>query len=91
LEQQQRQSAQAAQITNQQVQQAQKQQDKVQQEVRIQDAPGPAQTGVVPAAGAPAAPANTDNRIQDAPGPAQTLPPLAAPSQPPTQPNPPPG
>ncbi len=75
LEQQKQESAQAAQVTNRQVQQAQKQKDNVQQEVRIQDAPGPVQTGVVPAAGAPVAPVNSDSRIQDAPGPAQTLPP----------------
>ena len=74
LKQQQQQSAQAAQITNQQVQKAQQQQDSVQKEVRIQDAPGPAQTGVVPASGPPVVPSNTDQRIQDAPGPAQTLP-----------------
>jgi hypothetical protein len=79
LEKQERQSAQAAQITNQQVQQAEKQQESVQKEVRIQDAPGPAQTGVVPAAGPPALPANADQRIQDAPGPAQTLPPPVQP------------
>jgi hypothetical protein len=66
------------------VQQAQKQKDAIQNEVRIQDAPGPAQTGVVPAAGPPVAPVNADDRIQDAPGPAQTLPPL-----PPAAPNPP--
>jgi hypothetical protein len=91
LEQQQAQSAQAAQITNRQVQQAQKQKDAIQNEVRIQDAPGPAQTGVVPAAGPPVAPVNANDRIQDAPGPAQTLPPMPSttPSQlpaPPTQP-----
>jgi hypothetical protein len=74
LQQQEQQSAQAAQITNQQVQQAQKQKDAIQNEVRIQDAPGPAQTGVVPAAGPPLPPANSNDRIQDAPGPAQTLP-----------------
>jgi hypothetical protein len=72
------------------VQQATQQQQKVQNEVRIQDAPGPAQTGVVPGAGVPVAPVNADDRIQDAPGPAQTLPPLPAttqpsPSQAPTQ------
>ncbi len=78
LEQQQAQSAHDAQITNQQVQQAQQQRDSIQKEVRIQDAPGPAQTGVVPAAGAPVAPVNADDRIQDAPGPAQTLPKLPA-------------
>ena len=78
LQQQRQQSAQAAQVTNQQVQQAQKQKDSVQNEVRIQDAPGPAQTGVVPAAGAPVAPVNSQQRIQDAPGPAQTLPQLPA-------------
>ena len=74
LEEQKRQSEQAAQVTNQQVEKAQKQQENVQKEVRIQDAPGPVQTGVVPAAGAPVAPASGDQRIQDAPGPAQTLP-----------------
>jgi hypothetical protein len=76
LEQQQAQSAQAAAITDRQVQAAQRQKDAIQNEVRIQDAPGPAQTGVVPAAGAPVAPVNANDRIQDAPGPAQTLPPL---------------
>jgi hypothetical protein len=80
LQQQQQQSAQAAQVTNQQVQQAQKQKDSIQNEIRIQDAPGPAQTGVVPAAGPPVAPANSEQRIQDAPGPAQTLPQLPAPA-----------
>ena len=78
LQQQEQQSAQAAQLTNQQVQQAQKQKDQIQNEVRIQDAPGPGQTGVVPAAGVPVAPVNADQRIQDAPGPAQTLPTLPA-------------
>ena len=83
LEEQKRQSEQAAQVTNQQVEKAQKQQESVQKEVRIQDAPGPAQTGVVPAAGRPVAPASTDQRIQDAPGPAQTLPqPVPAQPQP---------
>lgn len=82
LEEQKRQSAQAAEVTNQQVERAQRQQESVQQEVRIQDAPGPAQTGVVPAAGPPVAPPNADQRIQDAPGPAQTLPP-SVPAKPP--------
>jgi hypothetical protein len=63
-------------VNNQQVQQVEKQQQAIQAEPRIQDAPGPAQTGVVPAAGVPVAPVNADQRIQDAPGPAQTLPPL---------------
>jgi hypothetical protein len=82
LQQQEQQSAQAAQVTNQQVEQAQKQKDAIQNEVRIQDAPGPAQTGVVPGAGVPVAPVNVDDRIQDAPGPAQTLPklPVTAPA-----------
>jgi len=87
LAQQERQSAAEARITDQQVQRAQEQQENMDKEARtrIQDAPGPAQTGVVPAAGPPVAPVNADERIQDAPGPAQTLPPLpqAAPSQPP--------
>lgn len=78
LQQQQSQSAHAADVNNQVVQQANAQRQKVQNEVRIQDAPGPAQTGVVPAAGVPLAPTTTDDRIQDAPGPAQTLPRLPA-------------
>lgn len=82
LEQQQAQSSRAAQITNQTVEQAQKQQDSVQREQRIQDAPGPAQTGVVPIAGPPVQPAKNDTRIQDAPGPAQTVP-TQAPAPPP--------
>ncbi len=87
-------------VNDQQVQRAQQQLDSRQNEVRIQDAPGPAQTGVVPAAGAPVAPVNADTRIQDAPGPAQTLPSaavrlaepaaFAAPSVPVQQPQPPP-
>lgn len=81
LQQQQLQSAQAAQINDLQVQAAQKEKDSVQKEVRIQDAPGPVQTGASPAAGTPVTPANTDLRIQDAPGPAQTLPPAAKPPQ----------
>jgi len=85
LRQQQAESAQAAQVTNREVEQAQKQRDAVQREIRIQDAPGPAQTGVVPAAGPPRLPVNADDRIQDAPGPAQTLPPVApAPANPST-------
>jgi hypothetical protein len=78
LQQQQTQSAHGATVTNQIVQQANDARAKVQNEVRIQDAPGPAQTGVVPGAGVPVAPTNADDRIQDAPGPAQTLPRLPA-------------
>jgi hypothetical protein len=90
LHQQQAQSDRAAQITNVQVQKAQQQQEKVQGEVRIQDAPGPVQTGVL-SGGAVASP-NPDQRIQDAPGPAQTLPPVGyvAPSQLPSPPTTPP-
>lgn len=80
LQQQQAASAEAQKITDQQVKAAQKQHDQLQNEPRIQDAPGPAQTGVVPAAGAPTAPVSSDQRIQDAPGPAQTLPPIASPT-----------
>ena len=77
LAQQQAASDRAAQENAQQVRRAQQQQQRVQNEVRIQDAPGPQQTGVVPAAGPPVAPsANPEQRIQDAPGPAQTLPPV---------------
>ena len=85
LLQQQTQSAQAAQVTDQQVRTAQQRIDKVQGEQRIQDAPGPSQTGIVPAAGPPLVPASGGSStsggsaIQDAPGPAQTL---APPPQP---------
>lgn len=75
---QQAQSIHNAAVNNQIVQQANDTRAKVQREVRIQDAPGPAQTGVVPAVGAPVAPTNAADRIQDAPGPAQTLPSLPA-------------
>ena len=44
LDEQKRQSAAAAQIANREVERAQRQQDRVQKEVRIQDAPGPVQT-----------------------------------------------
>lgn len=81
LEQQQRQSDQAAQINNQQVRTAQKQRDNLQNEQRIEDAPGPSQTGTVPgrSTGQPGMNSmgtnpNNDVRIQDAPGPSQTLP-----------------
>lgn len=89
LEQQQAQSAEAGRVNDQIVKTAQQRQDRLQREVRIQDAPGPAQTGVVPAAGTPVAPASsdsTDTRIQDAPGPAQTLPVPASPQGSGTQP-----
>jgi len=76
LQEQQAQSAKAAAINTKEVKQYDQQQQTVQNEVRIQDAPGPAQTGVVPAAGVPVAPVNADQRNQDAPGPAQTLPTL---------------
>jgi len=82
---QQAQSAHNATVNNQIVQQANDARAKVQKEVRIQDAPGPSQTGVVPAAGAPRAPTDAGDRIQDAPGPAQTLPSL--PSTSPTNPS----
>lgn len=55
-----------ARINNEQVRQAQARQDAQANEVRIQDAPGPAQTGVVPAAGQPVQPLQ-DQRIQDQP------------------------
>ena len=73
LQQQQAESAAAAKTTDQQVQRAQQRVDQQQREVRIQDAPGPAQTGVPGPTGI-VPPANTNDRIQDAPGPAQTLP-----------------
>jgi hypothetical protein len=63
------------------VQRAQEQHQKIQNEERIQDAPGPAQTGVVPASGPPVAPTQSDSTIQDAPGPSQTIP-KPAPAQP---------
>ena len=82
LQQQQARSAHAAVVTNQVVEAAQQRQMQQQNEVRIQDAPGPSTTGVVPGAGTPVAPVNSDDRIQDAPGPAQTLPklPVTAPA-----------
>ena len=83
LQQQQAQSAQAAQVTDQQVRTAQQRIDKVQNEQRIQDAPGPSQTGIVPAAGPPLVPAGGgSSTIQDAPGPAQTVAPAAQPASP---------
>ena len=92
LQQQQAQSAQAAQVTDQQVRTAQQRIDKVQNEQRIQDAPGPSQTGIVPAAGPPLIPAGGGSAtIQDAPGPAQTIAPATQPANPvPAQPAPPP-
>ena len=78
LAQQQAQSQRAAQVTDATVQRAVQQQQSVQNESRIQDAPGPAQTGIVPASGSPVQPNNNDVRIQDAPGPSQTNPQPAA-------------
>ncbi len=83
LQQQQAQSAQAAQVTDQQVKTAQQRIDKVQNEQRIQDAPGPSQTGIVPAAGPPLVPAGEASpTIQDAPGPAQPVVPATQPPVP---------
>lgn len=70
LAQQQAQSDKAARINDEQVRRAQQRQDAQQNEIRIQDAPGPAQTGVVPAAGPPVqTPPQQpqDQRIQDQP------------------------
>ncbi len=82
LAQQQARSDKEAQITNDQVRQAQQRQDAQQREVRIQEAPGPTQTGVVPAAGAPVQP-GPDQRIQDQPSavPGQNTPSPANPPQ----------
>jgi hypothetical protein len=55
------------------VQKAQERQDKVQTEIRIQDAPGPAQTGVVPAAGPPVVPATSTAPVTTPPPPGQRL------------------
>lgn len=77
LQQQEAQSDKAARINDEQVRRAQQRQDAVQNEIRIQDAPGPAQTGVLP--GTPIVPQQTnpqqttppqgqqDQRIQDQP------------------------
>ncbi len=73
LKQQKAQSARAAALNEQQIQAAQQQSDAQQKQNRIQDVPGPTQTGVVPAYGRPVEPGN--QRIEDAPGPAQTIPP----------------
>ena len=75
LKQQQEQSDKAAQVNNAIVEKAQKQQDSIQKEQRIQDAPGPAQTGagVTPQVGLPAVPpAGQSQDIQNVPG--QALP-----------------
>lgn len=81
LQQQQARSDKAAQVNDQIVRTAQKQADQRANETRIQDAPGPAQTGVVPAAGPPVAPVNTS-----APNaPRIVEPPTSPPSVPPSQ------
>jgi hypothetical protein len=74
LRQQEAQSANEEQQQNTVLQQVEARRAEQQNQVRVQDAPGPAQTGVVPAAGPPVAPINNGRDIQDAPGPTQTLP-----------------
>ena len=84
LQQQQAESDKAAQINDQTVRQAERQQNLQQKEVRIQDAPGPAQTGVVPGTNQPLQPVPTDQRIQDAPSTQPTqLTPNTTPASPP--------
>jgi hypothetical protein len=56
---------------NQEVERAQKEQDQMENEPRIQDAPGPEQMGLPVGLEQPG---QEEERIQDAPGPAQTLP-----------------
>ena len=73
LQQQQAQSDKAARINDEQVRRAQQRQDAVQNEVRIQDAPGPAQTGVLPGTPAPQQQPQQTNPQQT--NPQQTTPP----------------
>lgn len=88
LQQQQSQSNKAAAINDQQVQKAQKTQEQMQRETRIQDVPGPAPSGIVPAAGAPGVVPGSDQRSQDAAAPTQTSPAQTSPTQtPPAQPS----
>jgi hypothetical protein len=76
LEQQQEAASQKAQRElDHEVEQSQKVQDQMQQEPRIQDAPGPEQMGLPPGLdGQPNQLGQEPPRIQDAPGPAQTQP-----------------
>jgi hypothetical protein len=76
LEQQQEAESQKAQRElDHEVEQDQKAQEQIQEEPRIQDAPGPEQMGLPPGLeGEPGQPGQEPPRIQDAPGPAQTLP-----------------
>ena len=82
LQQQQAQSAKDAAVNGQVVKQAERQQDKVQGEVRIQDAPNAAP--VPPVSPVQTVPQADQQRIQDAPGPQPTQNPVpATPSTPP--------
>jgi hypothetical protein len=70
-QQQEAESQKAQEELNQEVERGQKEQDQMQNEPRIQEAPGPEQMGL------PAGleqPSEDEERIQEAPGPAQTLP-----------------
>jgi hypothetical protein len=83
LQQEQEQSDKAAQINNAIVEKAQKQQEQMQKEVRIQDAPGPAQTGagVTPQVGMPTVPTGLNSQgIPPQPAPAQSISPSDLPS-----------
>jgi hypothetical protein len=68
-QQQEAQSQKAQEELNQEVERAQKEQDQMENEPRIQDAPGPEQMGLPTGLEQP-----EEERIQDAPGPAQTMP-----------------
>jgi hypothetical protein len=75
LEQQQEAASQKAQREiDQEVEQRQKQQEQMEEEPRIQDAPGPEQMGLPPGLeGQTSQPGQDEPRIQDAPGPSQTI------------------
>jgi hypothetical protein len=66
-------SQKAQQELNQEVEQGQKEQEQMENEPRIQDAPGPEQMGFPAGLEQQNEPGQDEERIQDAPGPAQTL------------------
>jgi hypothetical protein len=72
-QQQEAESQKAQEELNVEVERGQKEQDAMQEEPRIQDAPGPGQMGLGSDL-APSLPGEEPERIQDAPGPEQTLP-----------------
>jgi hypothetical protein len=73
-QQQEAESQKAQQELNQEVERGQKEQEQMENEPRIQDAPGPEQMGLPTGLEQPSQPGSDGERIQDAPGPSQTLP-----------------